>query len=307
MAQSQGKPVGNRIREGGLGDRIFMIAAVLVTGLFAFLCIYPFWYVVIYSFSDPRQVVSGLGLLPKGFNLLNYKTVLGMTVIYNAFLVSGLRAVVGTAITLFVSSMFAFVLTKNYLVGRRFIYRMMVVTMYVGAGLIPWYLTMRLYHLKDNFLLYVLPSALAPYYVILIKTYFEQLPESLEEAAFVDGANVFQIFARVVLPISLPILAAISVFSAVGQWNAWTDNYYLVKNPSLQTMQLVLLDILRQSEALARAFRSEQNYELIAKSTVSPMSIRMTITVVTVTPILLVYPFLQRYFVKGILLGAVKG
>jgi len=138
-------------------------------------------------------------------------------------------------------------------------------------------------------------------------TYIEQIPSSIEESAFIDGANFFQIFIFIIIPLCIPVLAAVGVFSAVGQWNAWTDNLYLVRNPKLQTLQLILLDILKQSEAISRALMREQNYEMIKKVTISPMSIRMSITVLTIVPIMMVYPFLQRYFIKGIMLGAVKG
>jgi putative aldouronate transport system permease protein len=295
------------IKEKGFYDQLFHLTAMLVFTIFAFLCIYPFWYVLIYSMSDPKLVGKGLSLLPVGFTLQNYQVVFGFSTIYSAFLVSTLRAVIGTLVTLFFSSMFAYVLTKNELRGRKFIYRMMVVTMYIGAGLIPWYLTMRFYGLKDNFLLYILPSAVAPYYVILIKTYIEQIPSSIEESAVIDGANYFQIFTHMIIPLSTPVLAAVGVFSAVGQWNSWTDNFYLVRNPNLQTLQLVLLDILKQSESIARALQREHNYQMVKNVTVSPMAIRMTITIVTIIPILLVYPFLQKFFIKGIMLGAVKG
>lgn len=297
----------HQIKENRWGDWLFKILAVLFLSVFALMCIYPFWYVLIYSISDPRQAANGLGLLPTGFTLQNYAVVLKFKTIYGAFAVSTSRAVIGTAVTLFFSSMLAFVLTKDQLKGRKFIYRMMIVTMYVSAGLIPWYLVMRFYGLKDNYLLYILPAAVAPYYVILIKTYMEQIPASIEESALIDGANFLQIFIAMMLPLSVPVLAAVGVFSAVGQWNAWTDNFYLVRNPNLQTLQLVLLDILKQSESISKALQREQNFDMLKRVSISPISIRMTVTIVTIIPILLVYPLLQKYFIKGIMLGAVKG
>ena len=294
------------IKEGGAGDRIFIFFTYLLTGLFALFSFYPFWYVLIYSLSDPDRVIYGLTFYPKGVTLEHYRVVLGMSRVYNAVIVSALRAVLGTVITLFFSSMFAYVLTKA-VKGFKLIYRVMITTMYVSAGLIPYVLTMTAYGLKNNFLLYIIPGAVSAYFVILIKTYIESMPASLEESAHIDGANYFQIYHRIIMPLSFPVLAAVGVFSAVGQWNAWTDNLYLVKDPKLQTLQFILLDILRQSEALSKAFQQEHNYEMIKNIRISPMSIRMTVTIVSVVPVFIVYPFLQRFFIKGIMLGAVKG
>lgn len=298
----------NAIRQGGVGFKMFQWSSALFLFLFALICIYPFWYVLIYSLSSTSGAASGLTLLPKGFTLVYYYIVLRIPDIYNAFFISLMRSVIGTVITLFFSSMLAYVLTKDALPGRKLIYRVMVTSMYISVGLIPWYLTMRMFGLKNNFMLYVLPSAVGAFYVILIKTFMESsIPESLDEAALVDGANYFQIFLKITLPLSKAVLAAVAVFSAVGQWNSWTDNFYLVNDPNLQTMQYMLLKLLRQTEAIAAAVRNGNLQALKNIKSISPMSIRMTTTVVTIIPILLAYPFLQRYFVKGIMLGAVKG
>lgn len=298
----------NAIRQGGVGFKMFQWSSALFLFLFALICIYPFWYVLIYSLSSTSGAASGLTLFPKGFTLVYYYIVLRIPDIYNAFFISLMRSVIGTVITLFFSSMLAYVLTKDALPGRKLIYRVMVTSMYISVGLIPWYLTMRMFGLKNNFMLYVLPSAVGAFYVILIKTFMESsIPESLDEAALVDGANYFQIFLKITLPLSKAVLAAVAVFSAVGQWNSWTDNFYLVNDPNLQTMQYMLLKLLRQTEAIAAAVRNGNLQALKNIKSISPMSIRMTTTVVTIIPILLAYPFLQRYFVKGIMLGAVKG
>ena len=295
----------NIVKQGGIGYNVFQLVSACFFALFAFICLYPFWYVVIYALSDTSRIAGGLTFLPKGFTLRYFGMVFQMPNIYNAFLISVLRAVTGTALTLFFSAMFAFVLTKSRLPGRRIIYRLLVISMYIEVGLIPWYLMMRAYGLRNNFLLYILPYAITAYYVVLIKTFIEGIPEALEEAALIDGANYFQVFTKIILPVSMPVLAAVAVFSMVGQWNSWTDNFYLVSDGKLQTLQYMLLRLLRQTEAIAAAVRSG-NTQAMRSASVSPMSIRMTTTVVTVIPVLLVYPLLQRYFVKGIMLGAVK-
>ena len=298
----------NTIKQGGAGYLIFQIIVSLLLILFAFMCIYPFWYIIIYALSDPAQVGYGVTLLPRGFSLRHFQMVLEMPEVYQAFFISASRAFVGTVITLFFSSMFAFVLTKQILPYRLVIYRVMVISMYLSAGLIPWFLTMNFYRLNNTFFLYVIPSAVGAFYVILIKTFMESLPEALEEAAMLDGANYFQIFIMIILPVCKPILATVAVFSAVGQWNSWTDNFFLVSDSRLFTLQYMLYNLLNQAEAIAAQLRSGRIGSSMREfiQIISPMSIRMATTVVTILPILFVYPLLQRYFVKGLILGAIK-
>jgi len=276
---------------------------------FAFICIYPFYYIFIFSLSDPQESVKGgIYLIPKGLTLFNYISVLKLKGIPGAVVVSVARSVIGTAVTVFSCSIFGYALSKKELIFRKFFYRMVVITMYLNAGLIPWYITMRAIKLQNNFLLYILPWAVSGFYLILIKTYIEQLPPSMEESAMIGGANYFIIFIKIIIPLSLPVLATVAVFSAVNQWNAWSDNFFLVRNPKLQTLQLILLTYLKQSESLARNI-SSMDHELLSKraTALTPIAVRMTITMVATLPIVFVYPFLQRYFVKGIMLGAVKG
>lgn len=307
MAKIVSREPAAAIRRTRLADVLFKIIAGGFLILFAFLCVYPFWYVLIYSVSDPSRVGEGLYFLPKGFTWQYYKMVLSMEKIYKAVVVSAARTVLGTLFMLCGSSMFAYVLTKDQLKGHKLMYRMMTLTMYVGGGLVPWILIMTTYGLNNSFWLYVVPGIIAPYNIILIKTYMESLPPALEESALIDGANYFTILIRIVIPLSVPVLAAVTVFTAVGQWNSWTDNMYMVRDQNLQTLQYVLLKMLKESDALMKAFTQDQNYELLKNYAPSPMSMRMAITVVSVLPIFLVYPFVQRFFVKGIMIGAVKG
>lgn len=175
--------------------------------------------------------------------------------------------------------------------------------MYLNAGLIPWFLTMRMYHLNNNFLVYILPGAVSAFYVILIKTYIEQLPQALEESAKLDGAGYITIIMKIIFPLSMPIVATILVFASVGQWNSWFDNYILVQNKGLKTLQLVLYEYLQQANAIS----SDSHTLSLRAKVVSPKSVKMTITMLVTLPILIVYPFMQRYFLKGIMMGAVKG
>lgn len=285
---------------------IFQILNYLVFTVFGIICTYPFYYIFICSLSLPQELYkNGVFLLPAGFTLSNYLVIFKLQGLTQAFFISTLRAVIGTIVTIFFCSMFGYVLTKKELFGRKLMYRITVISMYLSAGLIPWYITMLSLGLKNSFLLYILPFAVQPFILILIKTYIEQIPYALEESALIDGASYFRILISIIFPIIVPIVAAVAVFSAVGQWNSWQDNFFLVNDSKLNTLQLTLLNYLRQAEAITNA----QNKDLtLAKNMkMTPMAIRMTITMVVTIPVILIYPFLQKYFIKGIMLGAVKG
>lgn len=296
---------GVKIKQG-MGSKIADITIYVVCGLFMLLCIYPFYYVIIYSISDPNQASSGLLFLPKGFSLETFKGIFMLNDIPSAFLVSVARSVIGTVLTLIGSSFFAYLVTNQKMFARKFIYRFVILTMYLNAGLIPWYMTMKTYGLQNSFLLYVVPGIITAYYVILIKTYMEQLPKELEESAQIDGAGIFTIFGKIIMPLSKPIIATIAVYAVVGQWNSWTDNYFLVTDNKLQTLQMVLYNYMNQANRFQNMSSSAMDSSA-AVSMITPTSIKMCITVIVVVPIMCVYPFLQRYFVKGIMMGAVKG
>lgn len=289
-----------------ISEATFQALNYLVFTCFMLLCIYPFYYIFIYSISDPMEAAKGVFLIPKGISFQSYITIFQMDLIKQAFIVSALRTIIGTLITVFCCTMFGYVLTKDRMFMRKTFYRLLIATMYLNAGLIPWYITMKEYGLKNSFFLYVLPSAVVAFYVVMIKTYIEQLPAALEESAMIDGAGYMTIFLKIIFPLSIPIVATIAVFCAVNQWNSWTDNYFLVSSEKLQTLQLTLLNYLRESESIAS--KSTMNLtQAGSQLRITPSNIRMTITMIVTIPILLVYPFMQRYFVKGIMLGAVKG
>jgi ABC-type glycerol-3-phosphate transport system permease component len=273
------------------------------------LCIYPLYYVLIYSLSDPVRGFGKIFLWPYGFRISAYKGIFAQNDITYSALVSLARTVLGTLLTVFGSGLFAFVVSQKELPKRRFIYRFVVVTMYFQAGLIPWYMTMKLLGLKNNFLLYILPAVVVPFFVVLMKTYYESMPPALMESAMVDGASYPRIYRSIVIPISKPIFATVAVFSAVGQWNQWMDNYLLANIPSLQTMQLTLYNYLQESARLSQLSTSSMSTSTAqaALSQVTPQTIRAAITVIVVLPVMLFYPFMQRHFTKGLILGAVKG
>jgi putative aldouronate transport system permease protein len=289
-----------------IGGKLFDIANTLFMYVLIVMMVYPLWYILIYSISDSTEAAKGIFLLPRGITFINYKNILVQTKIYSAALISVSRTVVGTIITLICSSMFAYALTKDILPGKKLMYRMLIMTMYIQAGLIPWYMLMRGLGLQNTFLLYVLPSAIGAFYVIIIKTYIEDLPEAVEESAYIDGAGPFQIYWYIVMPLSVPVLATIGVFSGVYQWNNWADNMFLNTKAELQTLQLMLYRYLMANQANVESMMNELDTEKYIKK-ISPMAIRMTITMIVTLPVLMIYPLCQKYFIRGLLIGSIKG
>ena len=273
--------------------------------VFAFLCVYPLYFIFINSISGADAVVRGVYILPEDFSLEFYTSMLQMPNIPNSIVVSVARTVLGTALTVICSSFLGYMVTQSELPMRKWVYRFVVATMYFNAGLIPWYILMVNLGLKNNFLLYILPSAVGAYYVVLSKTYIESIPASVEESAKIDGAGVLTIYARLILPMSMPIIACLIVFCAVNQWNAWSDNFYLVSDPKLSTLQYQLyMNLANESSNVTNTTSSSS---LLRSKATTELGLRYALSMLTVLPIILVYPFMQKYFVKGIMLGAVKG
>ncbi len=290
-----------------LGERAANGVNYLAISLFTLMCIFPFYYVIIYSISDPAVAARGVYLWPKKLSFETYRGIFERRDLLGAYVISTARTVVGTFLSVLCSSFLAYLVTKKEMIGRRAVYRFVITTMYLSVGLIPWYLTMKAYGLRNNFLLYVVPGTINAFYLILVKTYIEQLPSSLEESAAIEGAGVFTIFFRIIMPLSKPIVATITVYCAVAQWNAWTDNFFLVSVPQLQTVQMILYTYLNSAQALAETMRNAVIVGPERVPAITPQSVQMAVIVISVLPILMVYPFLQKYFAKGIMLGAIKG
>lgn len=292
----------------GAGEKLIQAIDIIVLVLFAFLCAYPIYFFLINSISSPAEINLGVYLLPRGISFFNYTELFKDPMILHATLISVARTVIGTVLTCTVSAFVAYLFTKQDLPARKVFYRAVVVTMYLNAGMIPWYIIMKAYGFKNNFLLYIIPYMVIPFYVILIKTYIESLSPALEESATIDGAGTFRVFWSIILPLCMPVLASVAVFGAIGQWNAWYDNFMLAPDQSLKTLQLLLYDYIRKFNASMMSMTSVAgaagNFQTMQST---PFSVRITITMLTMFPIMLVYPLLQRYFIKGIMLGAVKG
>lgn len=292
------------------GDIVFNIINYLIFGLFTLACIFPFYYLFINTISDNDLVIKGLiNFIPRGLNLDNYKALLNVSDLSNAFIVSISRTILGTALMVLASGFVGYLVTKQEMWGRKFWYRFLIITMYFNAGLIPWFMNMQMLGLTNTFWAYIIPGIVAPYNIILVKTYIESIPAELEESAQMDGATYLTVFRKIIWPLSKPILATIAIFGAVGNWNSFTDSLMLMQSsPELYTLQHRLYIYLNQASNLSALMESGgQVSEAALKSALSGKVIKYTISMVTVIPILIVYPFMQRYFEEGIMLGAVKG
>ena len=291
-------------------DILFKIVNYSIFLLFTFLCAYPFYYLIINSISSNELSSNGMiNFLPRQIHFQNYKDVFQLSGLSTAVVVSIARTVIGTACTVMASAYLGFMFTQKKMWHRSFFYRFIVVTMYFSAGLIPMFMTMKLLHLTNSFWVYIIPGIVQPFNVIMVKTFIESIPSSLQEAAEVDGAGVLTVFFKVIRPTCTPILATIAIWAAVGQWNSFQDTLIYITDQKLFSLQYLLYIYLNQANSLAALVKSSTSMEAVADLVTkqTPTSIRMTISVVVVLPILFIYPMFQKYFVKGIMIGAVKG
>lgn len=292
-------------------DYIISITTYIIYTFFAFVCVYPFYYILINSVSANDLSERGKVLIvPLKFHLSNYKQVMKISGLVNSFKISILRTVIGTIFTVIVSGFLGYMFTKETLWKRKFWYRFVVATMYFNAGIIPWFITMRNLHLTNNFWAYIFPVAVQPFYIVLCKTFVESIPKELEEAAVIDGAGTLQIFFKVIIPVIKPIIATIAIFASVAQWNSFQDTLLLVTDPKLHTLQFTLYQYINQASSLKALVNNSTSAAAMAASLAhaqTATSIRMTVSVIVVLPIICVYPVFQRYFTKGIMIGAVKG
>lgn len=292
--------------------KLFDSINILVFTAFTLLCIFPFYYLFINTISDNELVARGaINFYPQGIHFQNYLDLQNdpEMQIGNALKITVLRTVIGTGLMVFVSAWSGYLVTKKKMWKRSFWYRMLVITMYFNAGLIPWFMNMQMLGLKNNFLAYIIPGMVAPYNIILVKTYIESIPFSLEESAVIDGAGTSRVFFSIILPLSVPILATITIFGAVGNWNSFQDSLLLMsETPELFTLQHRLYDHINKNTSIAAAMSTNTSSSgMSTQNLTSSKVIKYTVSMVTIIPILLVYPIMQRFFVKGIMLGAVKG
>lgn len=277
----------------------------------AIFTLYPFWNTVIVSLNQSADTVrGGLYFWPRIWTIKNYEAVFVTGTVLHAFMVSVARTVVSTLLNLFLTSMLAYALSRREFMFRKLFTTIIVLTMYVNAGLIPTYFLIKGLGLINSFWVYIVPGLIGAFNFIVIRTYIGTIPESLIESARIDGAGDFRIFMRVILPLLTPVMATVALFVAVGNWNSWFDTMlYASAKQELSTLQYELMRILsasmNQSKSAADIGSAGMAKDMAANM-VSPLALRAAITVVAAAPILLVYPFLQKHFVVGLTVGGVK-
>ncbi|ACM61130.1 carbohydrate ABC transporter membrane protein 2 (CUT1 family) [Caldicellulosiruptor bescii] len=289
------------------GDIVFEVFNYTIMIILAIITLYPFLHVLAVSLNDPYDAIKGgITIFPRKFTLVNYIETLNYPQIPWAVFITVLRTVVGTALGVLSSAMVAYVINRKDFIARKPVSIMFIITMYIGGGLIPEYMLMRGLGLMNNFLVYILPGLISPFNVIVIKSYMEGIPSDVEESAMIDGANDFLIFWKIILPLCAPVIATISLFIAVGHWNSWFDTYlYCSSEPKLTTLQYELQKILSNAAASSQV-DYYSNLDPNRTMKVTPHSLRMAMTIIVTMPILFVYPFVQRYFIHGMTIGAVK-
>lgn len=286
-------------------EYIFDNVNILIMLFICAITLYPIWYVIVNSLNDGVDAMrGGIYWWPREFSLENYKAVFSTPGIVTSFGVTITKTVIGTITHVFFTAMVAYAISRRDLYGRNFYMLVGVITMFFSGGLIPYFLLIRDLGLFDNFLVYIIPTMFNFFHLIIFMSFFRELPTSLEEAAKIDGANDFMIFIKVIIPLSMPVIATIALFQGVYQWNDYFAGVIFVNNPDLQPIQTYLYKVVAESSSNQMMTNAAGS---IATKTVTSQSIKLATMVVTTLPIMLVYPFLQKYFVKGMLIGSVKG
>ena len=285
-------------------DRIINIVTAVLCILVLIVTVYPVYYCLIYSFNDGKDAAKqAIYFWPRKFSLENYKIVFQNKAIYPAFMMTMLRSIVGTVLAVFCMAMAAYALSKDNLKGRKVYMIMGVITLYFSAGVVQSYLLYREMRLLDSFWVYILPNIFQFYYIILFISFFRELPAALEESAQMDGAGYFTILFKIIIPLSTPVIATVSLFVGVWHWNDWFHPAFFIQNESLMTLPAVLM----RAMALAEAQQTLQKMIAVpSQSSTTMESVRYAMLIVSILPVTIIYPFVQKFFLKGMMLGAVK-
>lgn len=289
-------------------DKITYMLILVLLFLLAFIMIYPFWHTFMYSISDTKEVTEATLLFwPRKFSLEAYRLILKTRQIYVAYANTIARTVLGTVLSLVLTAMTAFPLSVRRFRGRNFFCMMIYFTMLFNGGMIPTYLLVNSLGMINTFWALIIPNCISAYNMFIMRNYFRALPSDLEESARMDGANPWQVLWRVYVPISGPVIAALAMFYGIANWNSYMDSILYTNDASLQTLQVYLRELIVANSASSAITNSGGVVADMAVNAVSDKSLLMTIVSVSVIPILLVYPFLQKYYTSGLTVGAVKG
>ncbi len=305
------KSGASSLRNSKIESYVFNTINTLLMLTVIVVMLYPFWNTIAVSFNHASDtLLGGITFFPRKLTLYNYETVFKNDLLVIAAINSVLRTVLSTILGVLVAALLGYVLSRPEFLWRKFVTRYFLVTMYVSAGLIPGYFLIKDLGLINNFLVYIIPGLVSVFNVIVVRSYMQSLPASLSEAAFIDGAGHFRVFWQIILPCSMPVLATVALWCAVGAWNSWFDTFiYCSSKENLTTLQYEMMKMLSASmnSGTNQSAQSVYSNRPTAVDSVTPVSMRAAVTVVASVPILVVYPFLQKYFVKGVTIGAVKG
>lgn len=287
---------------------VVIIMVVMMVVVFV-ATLYPFLNALAISLNDKNDtVLGGITIYPRVFTISNYRNIFTNPTIWKAYGITFARTIVGTVLGLLVTGAASFALSRKALAGRRFYTMMCLIPMYFGGGLIPSYLLIKQMGLTNNFLVYILPNLMNIWNMILMRSYFQSVPEALEESARIDGANYFTVFFKIYWPVSTPIIATIALYFGVFHWNDWYTTSVYITNPDLKPMTSVLLSIVNEASYAERmaAAGAAANIGMVKNDT-NVRSITMATMITSIVPIVVIYPFLQRFFIKGIMIGSIKG
>lgn len=293
------------LEKRGLGDQAIQVLLYIIVAVCALLCVLPFLYVFAASFATEREIVERpFFIIPREISFNAYIYIARDGSVFNGLKNSVIVTVIGTLINMFVSCTMAYPLSRPYLKGRNFVMNMVVVIMLFGGGMIPNYLLVaQVLNLRNTYWALWLPGAMSAFNMIIIKNYFQGLPAELEEAAIIDGSNDLSTFVRIILPLSTPVLASVSLFYAVGHWNSYFRAMMYINDQSMEVVQIVLRRIIFLTGTAAE----DTGFDWGAAGSPPTKAVRMATTVVATVPILIVYPFIQKFFTQGIMVGSVKG
>lgn len=287
------------------GEAVFDICNTIIMLIICFLTVYPIWYTLVNSFNEGTDAMSGgIYWWPRKFSIENYVAVFKNSGIITAMFVTVAKTVIGTIIHVFFTAMVAYSFSKKELIGRKVYMTLGLITLFFSGGLIPYFLLLRNLGMVDRFMVYIIPAMFSFYDLLIFISFFREIPQGLEEAAKIDGAGDFKIFLKVILPTSLPVLATIALFHGVYQWNDYFTGMIYINKPELQPIQTYLYRIIAQTGANTAVSAAASG---AVGRTTTAQALKLATMVVTTLPIVCVYPFLQKYFVKGMLLGSVKG
>lgn len=294
--------MNRKVAKEDIDSRVFDILNIIMLFIFMVIIIVPVWNVIISSLSSGKALAEGGFIFwPKEFSLENYRAVFRDETIWQSFFISISKTFIGVITHVFFCAMVGYGLSKKYIRGRKLYISMGVITMFFSGGMIPTYLLIKSMGLLDSFWVYIIPALYSFYDVVILMNFFRNVPESLEESAKIDGAGDWRVFLKIFIPLSMPAMATIALFNGVGQWNDFMTTKLYITDQALYPLQMKLYEIIVQSQT-----QSMQNIGGSAIIETTTKGVQLATIVITTLPIVVIYPILQRYFISGMMLGAVK-